>query len=105
MNKDLLKHTVVLARFQSSIQMKDRIDVQGVDIQSEYDPDVLHPIFIAVKVILKILFGSGHAIGMDITIFSPSKDVDGSIARNLVSSLVAGISYNNNNRIHTDTLN
>ena len=57
--------------------------------------------------VLKILFGSGHAIGMDITIFNPSKDVDGSVARNLVSSVVAGISYNNNNnnRIDTDTLN
>jgi arginase len=47
--------------------------------------------------LLKILFGSGHAVGMDITIFNPSKDVDGSIARNLVSSLVAGISNNNTN--------
>ena len=46
--------------------------------------------------VLKIIFGSGHAIGMDITIFNPSKDVDGSIAHNLVSSLVAGISYNSN---------
>jgi arginase len=45
--------------------------------------------------LLKILFGSGRAIGMDITIFNPSKDGDGSIAHNLVSSLVAGISYNN----------
>jgi arginase len=27
--------------------------------------------------LLKILFGSGRAIGMDITIFNPSKDVDG----------------------------
>jgi arginase len=46
--------------------------------------------------LLKILFGSGRAIGMDITIFNPSKDADGSIARNLVSSLIAGISYNHN---------
>jgi arginase len=45
--------------------------------------------------LLKILFGSGRAIGMDITIFNPSKDVDGSIANNLVSSLAAGMSYNN----------
>ena len=46
--------------------------------------------------LLKILLGSGRAIGMDITIFNPRKDVDGSIARNLVSSLIAGISYNHN---------
>ena len=44
--------------------------------------------------LLKILFGSRYAIGMEITIFNPSKDIDGSIARNLVSSLVAGISNN-----------
>jgi arginase len=50
--------------------------------------------------LLKILFGSGRAIGMDITIFNPSKDGDGSIARNLVSSLVAGITYNNDRIIH-----
>ena len=45
--------------------------------------------------LLKILLDSGRAIGMDITIFNPSKDVDGSIARNLVSSLAAGILYDN----------
>ena len=50
--------------------------------------------------LLKILFGSDRAVGMDITIFNPSKDVDGSIAHNLVSSLVAGISYNNNRIVH-----
>ena len=48
--------------------------------------------------LLKILFGSGRAIGMDITIFNPTKDVDGSIAHNLVSSLVAGVFYNNNEK-------
>jgi arginase len=51
--------------------------------------------FFELSDVLKVLFGSGRAIGMDITIFNPTKDVDGSIAHNLVSSLVDGISYNN----------
>jgi len=55
--------------------------------------------FFELSDLLKILFGSGRAMGMDITIFNPSKDIDGSIAHNLVSSLVAGISYNNNNDV------
>lgn len=42
--------------------------------------------------LLKVLFLSGSAVGMDITIFNPALDSDGSIARNLVSSIVAGLS-------------
>jgi arginase len=39
--------------------------------------------------LLKIIFGSGNAVGMDITIFNPLLDVNGSIARRFVSSIVA----------------
>ena len=42
--------------------------------------------------LLKIILGSGCAVGMDITIFNPLLDVDGSIARRFVSSIVAGLS-------------
>jgi arginase len=42
--------------------------------------------------LLKIILGSGNAVGMDITIFNPLLDVDGSIARRFVSSIVAGLS-------------
>jgi arginase len=42
--------------------------------------------------LLKVLFKSGRVVGMDITIFNPSLDKDGSIARKLVSSIVAGLS-------------
>jgi len=42
--------------------------------------------------LLKVILGSGNAVGMDITIFNPSLDVDGSIARRFVSSIVAGLS-------------
>jgi arginase len=42
--------------------------------------------------LLKVILGSGNAVGMDITIFNPSLDVDGSIVRRFVSSIVAGLS-------------
>ena len=41
--------------------------------------------------LLKILITSRHAVGMSITIFNPSMDSDGSIARKFVSSIVTGI--------------
>jgi arginase len=42
--------------------------------------------------LLKIILKSGQAVGMDITIFNPNLDKDGSITRNFVSSLVRGLS-------------
>jgi arginase len=42
--------------------------------------------------LLKIILGSGCAVGMNITIFNPLLDVDGSIIRRFVSSIVAGLS-------------
>ena len=42
--------------------------------------------------LLKTLIASGHAVGMDITIFNPRLDLDGSITRRFVSSLVQGLS-------------
>lgn len=44
-----------------------------------------------VSHLLQILLQSGKAVGMDITIFNPKLDLDGSITRRLVSSLVAGM--------------
>jgi len=41
MSKDLLKHMVVLARFQSAIAMRDKIDDQGLDMLSMYGQDDL----------------------------------------------------------------
>jgi arginase len=41
--------------------------------------------------LLRILFTSRRAVGMSITIFNPSMDSDGSIARKFVSSIVAGL--------------
>lgn len=41
--------------------------------------------------LLKVLFGSGRVVGMDITIFNPNLDRDGTIARRLVSSITDGM--------------
>lgn len=40
---------------------------------------------------LKVVMGSGHVVGMNIGIFNPRLDTEGSIARDLVSTLVAGL--------------
>ena len=42
--------------------------------------------------LLKTLVASDRAVGMDITIFNPLLDLDGSITRRFVSSLVQGLS-------------
>ena len=42
--------------------------------------------------LLKIILGSGHAVGLDITILNPDLDVDGSITRRFVSNIVSGLS-------------
>lgn len=48
--------------------------------------------FAELSKLLKILLKSGQAVGMDITIFNPTLDKDGSITRNFVSSIVGGLS-------------
>lgn len=45
-----------------------------------------------LRELLRILLSSRKAVGMDITIFNPKLDLDGSTARRLVSCLVAGLS-------------
>ena len=47
--------------------------------------------FSELSELLKIIISSGRAVGMDITIFNPNLDFDGSIARNFVSSIVEGL--------------
>ena len=42
MSRYLLKHIVVLVQFQSTTEMKDRIDVLAWDKLSMYDQDDLH---------------------------------------------------------------
>ena len=47
--------------------------------------------FSELSELLKIIITSGRAVGIDITIFNPNLDLDGSIARNFVSSIVEGL--------------
>jgi arginase len=47
--------------------------------------------FYELSELLKIIVATGRSIGMDITIFNPTIDSDGSIARKFVSALVKGI--------------
>jgi arginase len=42
--------------------------------------------------LLKIIFGTGRAVGIAITILNPDLDIDGSITRRFVSSVVSGLS-------------
>ena len=47
--------------------------------------------FYELSELLKIIVASSQSVGMDITIFNPNLDPDGSIARRFVSSLLEGI--------------
>ena len=49
--------------------------------------------FSELSELLKIIVASGRTVGMDITIFNPNLDSDGSIAHRFVSSLLEGISF------------
>jgi arginase len=48
--------------------------------------------FTELSELLKTLVVSGRAVGIDITIFNPRLDLDGSITRRFISSLVQGLS-------------
>jgi arginase len=41
--------------------------------------------------VLRVLKASGRAVGIDVTIFNPKFDADGSIARQLVDAIAAGL--------------
>ena len=49
--------------------------------------------FCELSELLKIIVASGSTVGMDITIFNPNFDSDGSIAHRFVSSVLEGISF------------
>jgi arginase len=48
--------------------------------------------FTELSELLKTIIASGRAVGMDVTIFNPQLDLDRSIARRFVSSIVQGLS-------------
>lgn len=49
--------------------------------------------FCELSELLKIIVASGRSVGMDVTIFNPNFDSDGSIAHRFVSSLLEGLSF------------
>jgi arginase len=49
--------------------------------------------FSELSELLKIIVASGRTVGMDITIFNPNLDSDGSIAYRFVSSILEGLSF------------
>ena len=49
--------------------------------------------FCELSELLKIIVASGRTVGMDITIFNPNLDSDGSIAHRFVSSVLEGLSF------------
>lgn len=49
--------------------------------------------FCELSELLKIIVASGRTVGMDITIFNPNFDSDGSIAHRFVSSVLEGLSF------------
>jgi arginase len=46
--------------------------------------------FAELRTVLCLALASGRIVGMDVTIFNPRLDIDGSIARKLVTTLVEG---------------
>lgn len=81
--------------------MKNRMDGFWIHLDADVLNDSIMPAvdyrlsggldFSELSDLLRILFASGHAVGMSITIFNPSLDLDGSIARKFVSSIVKGL--------------
>jgi arginase len=45
-----------------------------------------------LTVVLQLAVMTGHAVGIEVTIFNPTLDPDGHIAHALVDALVAGLS-------------
>jgi arginase len=46
--------------------------------------------FAELRTVLRLALASGRIVGMDVTIFNPRLDIDGSIARKVVTTLVEG---------------
>ncbi|MGH9911300.1 MAG: arginase family protein, partial [Nitrososphaeraceae archaeon] len=81
--------------------LKSRIDGFWIHLDADVLDDSIMPAvdyrlegglsFSELSDLLRILYSSGHAVGMSITIFNPRIDFDGSIARKFVSSIVTGL--------------
>ena len=81
--------------------LKDRLDGFWIHLDADVLDNSIMPAvdyrldgglsFSELSELLKIIISSGRAVGMDISIFNPNLDLDGSIARNFVSSIVEGL--------------
>jgi arginase len=81
--------------------MKNELDGFWIHLDADVLDDSIMPAvdyrqdgglsFSELSELLRILFTSRRAVGMSITIFNPRMDLDGSIARKFVSSIVAGL--------------
>jgi hypothetical protein len=55
MNKGLLKHTLQMVQFQSTTEMKDRIDVLDLDMLSMYgQDDLLQSVFVVRETLVEL---------------------------------------------------
>jgi arginase len=93
----------VLTAGSEAIAMLARGDLEGIWVHLDVDvlDDQLMPAvdyrqpcglsYQDLEQVLKIVMKSGKVVGMDVTIFNPKLDPDGSLARRLVLTLVAGL--------------
>jgi len=96
--------TITVAASQAvEILVNDELDGFWIHLDADILDDSIMPAvdyrlgggglnFAELSELLKTLVSSGHAIGMDITIFNPQLDLDGSITRRFVSSIIRGLS-------------
>lgn len=81
--------------------LENRIDGFWIHLDADVLDDSIMPAvdyrlegglsFSELSDLLRILYASGYAVGMSVTIFNPSFDSDGLIARRFVSSIVKGL--------------
>ena len=97
--------------------LKDRLDGFWIHLDADVLDNSIMPAvdyrldgglsFAELSELLKIIITSGRAVGIDITIFNLNLDLDGSIARNFVSSIGEGATYwivSNNQRKRNDLI-
>ena len=96
--------TITAAAWQAvEVLVNDQLDGFWIHLDADVLDDSIMPAvdyrlgggglsFSELSELLKTIVASGRAVGMDITIFNPRLDLDGSIAQRFVSSLVQGLS-------------
>jgi arginase family enzyme len=89
--------TIPIKRGQQKYCYEDYLESEDDVLEKVIMPAVDYHLdgglFSDLSELLKIVLKSGRAVGMDITILNPDLDVDGSITRKFVSSVVSGLSF------------